>query len=48
MPYETDDTWDQLGRFLAGSEPRPTARCGNVRCELGWHWRVDLTDYGSQ
>ena len=37
--------WAGLGQLFGRVEPRPAARCGNVRCEPGWNWRVELTDF---
>lgn len=45
IDYAADDVWERLGVLLSDLEPRPAARCGNVRCEPGWQWRVDLVDY---
>ena len=45
IDYGADGAWQRLTALFAAVEPRPAARCGNVRCEPGWHWRVALTDY---
>lgn len=42
---DIEEYWAGLCRLFGRVEPRPTPRCGNVRCELGWNWRVELTDY---
>ncbi len=42
---EIDGHWARLGELFRRVEPRPASRCGNVRCEPGWNWRVELTDY---
>jgi AraC family transcriptional regulator of arabinose operon len=39
------DPWTRVASMLDSVEIRPAARCGHVRCEPGWDWRVDLTDY---
>lgn len=45
LDYAAGDIWDRLGDLLSELEPRSSARCGNVRCEPDWQWRVDLVDY---
>lgn len=45
VDYAATDVWGRLEALFARVEPRPATRCGNVRCEPGWHWRVDLVDY---
>lgn len=40
-----DAYWTRLQELFARAEPRPAPRCGNVRCEPGWNWRVELTDF---
>lgn len=45
IDYAAPGAWDGLGVLFSRLDARPTARRGNVRCEPGWHWRVDLTDY---
>ncbi len=45
VDYAAAGAWDALGDLFARLDARPTDRRGNVRCEPGWHWRVDLTDY---
>ena len=45
IDYAADGAWDGLAGLLAELDARPTDRRGNVRCEPGWHWRVDLTDH---
>lgn len=37
--------WERLANLFARVEPRPAPRRGRVRCEPGWHWRTDLTDF---
>ncbi len=39
------EPWPDLDALFRRAVPRPAVRCGNVRCEPGWDWRVDLTDF---
>ncbi len=39
------EPWPHLDAFFRHAVPCPNTRCGNVRCEPGWDWRVDLTDF---
>ena len=45
IDYAAAGAWDGLGKLFSRLDARPTDRRGNVRCESGWHWRVDLTDF---
>ncbi|MBA2521547.1 MAG: AraC family transcriptional regulator [Chloroflexia bacterium] len=45
VDYTAADTWQRVAAVLETTDIRPAARCGNVRCEPGWDWRVDLTDH---
>lgn len=45
LDYAAADVWQRVASLLDTYDLRLAARCGNVRCEPGWDWRVDLTDY---
>ena len=45
VDYGADQVWERLSALFAQVEPRPASRRGRVRCEPGWHWRTDLTDF---
>ena len=45
IDYSTTDIWTTVNDVFSGLELRPAERCGNVRCEPGWEWRLDLVDY---
>lgn len=45
IDYADAGAWGRLGELFSRLDARPTDRRGNVRCEPGWHWRVDLTDF---
>jgi len=45
VDYRSGDAWRRLAALFGRAEPRPDPRCGLVRCEPGWHWRTDLTDF---
>lgn len=45
LDFTAADAWQRVASLLDTHDVRPAARCGNVRCEPGWDWRVDLTDY---
>lgn len=46
IDYTRPDVWDWLAALLdMAIDPRPSANCGRVQCEPGWHWRPQLLDY---
>ncbi|HEU5103902.1 MAG TPA: AraC family transcriptional regulator [Roseiflexaceae bacterium] len=46
VDYTRPDTWNWLAAVLETLiDLQPTANCGRVLCEPGWHWRPRLLDY---